>query len=623
MPYTQAPDPARLEPTLYGLNVEALKWYAAFLPEKTPTRKGELATLLARALLDRARLRQLWASLTTVQQHVIAEVVHNTGGRYDAELISAKYPRVAAPKSAQVSSYGYFGRDREDYRARAFDLFFYRSEEGGLFIPNDLASLLREFVPRPPDTQLRSHDAPPGAPEGSPASGQAPEVFLSDTERAAFHDITALLHLVQDGKAAVSASTRLPSLAALRQLRQRLLVGDYFADDYERAEDAIRPLALFMLAQAARWAAPAKSSGGKLELTKQGKALLAAPLQAEHIREAWDRWVNSDLLDELSRIRAIRGQQSKGTRLTKPAERRERLAAALRDCPPGRWVQLDDFFRHMRATGRSPAVERNSATTLYIGAYPEYGWLGYNNVDYWDIVVGSYLRAVLWEYAATLGMVEIAYTYPEETPHNFGDAYGLDEYEYLSRYDGLLALRLTSLGAYVLGLADTYAPPAAVETGGPVLKVLPNLDVVITDAAAITPNDRAFLERVAAEQSQDVYRLSRELLLEAADSGLDLQQIKGFLAAKSGQPEEQLPQIVRVFFEDLERRLGALRQAGRMLVIESDDPYLLTELSNNPSLRSLVRLGTIAEKTVLFVPEDHEAAARRQLKKLAYIPRRS
>jgi hypothetical protein len=55
-----------------------------------------------------------------------------------------------------------------------------------------------------------------------------------------------------------------------------------------------------------------------------------------------------------------------------------------------------------------------------------------------------------------------------------------------------------------------YTAPALVsENGAPVLKVLPNLDLVITDAARIAPNERTFLERIAAPQSQDVYRLSR------------------------------------------------------------------------------------------------------------------
>jgi hypothetical protein len=51
------------------------------------------------------------------------------------------------------------------------------------------------------------------------------------------------------------------------------------------------------------------------------------------------------------------------------------------------------------------------------------------------------------------------------------------------------------------------------------------------------------------------------------------------------------------------------------------DPYLLTELSNNPALRALAQLGSIGGRTVLLVPEE-QAAARRQLKKLGYIPRK-
>ncbi len=343
------------------------------------------------------------------------------------------------------------------------------------------------------------------------------------------------------------------------------------------------------------------------------------------MRDAYSRWLKSDLLDELSRIRNIKGQQAKGTRLTKPAERRAQLAAALRAFPLDRWVTMDELLRYMRATGSLPAIERGGSTSLGVGAYNTYYGddLGFSAAKYWDVITGSYLRATLLEYVATLGLIEIAYTWPEDTPHDFGSLYYLNG-ETLSRYDGLLAMRLTNLGAYVLGLASDYSPPALVsESGAPVLKVLPNLDLVITDAGRLAPNERTFLERIAAPQSQDVYRLSREQLLEAANSGLDLPQIKQFLAAKSGQAESEFPQIVRVFFEDLEKRLGALRELGTMLVLEGDDPYVLTELSNNPALRAQIQLGTIGGRTVLLIPEQHEASVRKQLKKLGYIPRKA
>ncbi|HEU5103141.1 MAG TPA: helicase-associated domain-containing protein [Roseiflexaceae bacterium] len=618
-----APVYPNLDSTLYTLNVEDLKWYLSVQPGSVPTRKPELVAALKQALLDPAGLRALWSRLAPGQQQVVAEVAHNLGGHYDAGLLEAKYPEVPAPKHPRGYSGGFYVIGGKKEIATPFDVFFYHNYDLGRYMPADLAALLREIVPPPPSTRLKSTADPPAIPKLPKYRGKSPEVTISEAERAIFHDLGATLYLIQQGKAGVSPATRLPTLATLRLLRQSLLLGDYFDGDYERAEEAIRPLALIVLAQAARWAQLA-ATGNKLELTRAGQALLGAPLGAQHVREAYSRWLKSDLLDELSRIRNIKGQQAKGTRLTKPADRRAQLAGALRSFPLDRWVSMDELLRFMRASGRLPAIERGGGTSLGVGAYNTYYEedLGFSAAKYWDVITGSYLRAALWEYAATLGLIEIAYTRPEETPHDFGNLYYLDS-DYLSRYDGLLAMRLTNLGAYVLGQTDAYTPPALIDEGGAaVLKVLPNLDIVVTDAGRFAPNERAFLERIAELQSENVYRLSREQLLEAANSGLDVPQIKQFLAAKSGQPGEDFPQIVRVVFEDLEKRLGALREVGPMLVLEGDDPYLLTELSNNSALRAQVQLGTLGDRSVLLIPEQHEAAVRRQLKKLGYIPRK-
>ena len=54
--------------------------------------------------------------------------------------------------------------------------------------------------------------------------------------------------------------------------------------------------------------------------------------------------------------------------------------------------------------------------------------------------------------------------------------WGTDDLSYLSRYDGLMHMRLTNLGAYCLGLTETYSPPPA--EARTVLTVRPNLEVV-------------------------------------------------------------------------------------------------------------------------------------------------
>jgi hypothetical protein len=59
-----------------------------------------------------------------------------------------------------------------------------------------------------------------------------------------------------------------------------------------------------------------------------------------------------------------------------------------------------------------------------------------------------------------------------------------------------------------------------------------------------------------------------------------------------------------------------------MVLLESDDPYLLAELANKPALRAFVSLAHIGERPVLLVPEGHQTRARRELLKLGYAPRR-
>ncbi len=620
---SQAPTLPNVEQSLTNMTVDELKWYAVVVATKVPTRKADLIRLLVQALTSPAEVRRLWDQLSPVQQSVVAEIVHALAGRYDPQVIAAKYPGAATPANPRGYDgfYVFYSSGRKQQVATPFDVLFVYGYDLGRYIPSDLLNVLRTIAPPPAPTELRSHadssEISVGKKRRTPT-----DVLVAATELAAFHDLAATLYLVQQGKLSVSTTTKLPTLTGLRQLRLHLLEGDYYGEqEYNRAEDALRPFALTLLVQTAKWAQPGGSSG-KLELTKSGMALPTGALQPEHIRDAWTRWIKSDLLDELSRIRAIKGQQSKAARLTKPTERREKLVAALRVCPVGQWVELDELFRYMRAEQLSPVIERNAETALYVGPYQEYGSLAYNN-NYWDVVIGSYLRAVLWEYVATLGLIEIAYTAPEHARSRFQGVYGLDDADYLSRYDGLLAIRLTQLGAYVLGLVDTYTAPAAMAAQGqPALHVLPNLDVVVTDATRLTLGDRGTLERIGIVQHQGVYRLDREQLLEATQQGLNLDQIQTFLASKSGVDVSQLPQTVQVFFNEVAQRLGALRVGGRMILLEGDDPYLLTELANTAGLRAMVRLATIDGKPVLLVPEEREAAAQRHLRKLGYVPQK-
>lgn len=91
------------------------------------------------------------------------------------------------------------------------------------------------------------------------------------------------------------------------------------------------------------------------------------------------------------------------------------------------------------------------------------------------------------------------------------------------------------MGCFALRLAETYEPPAA--TGqAQVLKVLPNLDVVVT--GSLDPGDELLLSAYAKQTSDRVWTISAASLLAAVDSGRDLTEFTAFLARHA---ENEMP----------------------------------------------------------------------------------
>ena len=86
---------------------------------------------------------------------------------------------------------------------------------------------------------------------------------------------------------------------------------------------------------------------------------------------------------------------------------------------------------------------------LYIGdSY--YGALGHGGAKALEIVEARYALCVLFEYAATIGLIDIRYTDPRGARPDYRFLWGADRYACLSRYDGLVAVRVNDLGAAIL-----------------------------------------------------------------------------------------------------------------------------------------------------------------------------
>ena len=205
--------------------------------------------------------------------------------------------------------------------------------------------------------------------------------------------------------------------------------------------------------------------------------------------------------------------------------------------------------------------------------------------------------------------MDVAYVPPQGARPDFHELWGADDLEYLSRYDGLMYIRLTPLGDYALGRADAYdLRPLETRTA---FTILANLDVVATHNG-LTFADRLVVERYADQTADRVWRLNRDKLLAAVEHGESIAEVRMFLTARSSTP---IPATVAGMLDDIAERVQRFVDRGPMRVIDCTDPALVALLANDAKTRALC---IAAGENRLLVPTGSEPAFRRAVRRLGY-----
>ena len=137
------------------------------------------------------------------------------------------------------------------------------------------------------------------------------------TERDAVLELSVMLRTLEHERIAVSEKTALPSAAALRILSGKLPAGDFYpwVEKQNKWDQEIGPIKAFAWPMLLQAGGLAVRNGGRLVLSPAGvKALAANP--ADTLRSLWRKWLKTTLLDEFSRIDAIKGQTGTGRVMT-------------------------------------------------------------------------------------------------------------------------------------------------------------------------------------------------------------------------------------------------------------------------------------------------------------------
>ncbi len=587
-----------------------VKWLAISNP--VPTRKADMIAAIADRL-DDATLREFYGKLDKLQRSAIQEALYSESGCYKRNQFLAKYGQT--PSGCEYVS--------AKNISLPFRLFLYQDEHAwrSLDVPVDLANRMREFVPQPQKLQLSSTEELPESVErplkrfywqDEEKSFVEVELRPRTMEYAAIQDLSSVLRLVDLGKVSVGAQTGHPSKTSVRRIAESLSGGDFYDHDESKNDEGktigpIRAFAWPLLLQSAKLA---ERRGSKLTLTKSGLAALGSPA-AETLQKLWKQWIKQTEHDEFRRINVIKGQQrGKGRRtMTAASSRRQVVVDALSRCPIGRWVRFDDFSNFMIANNHTFEVTRN-AWHLYI-ADPEHGSLGYDGCGGWDVLQVRYMLCLLFEYVATLGLIDIAYTHPKNARMQ-SSQWGTDDLYFLSRYDGLQYIRLNSLGAFCLGFESSYEPTSVANQTG--LAIYPDLRL----HAEVSPqaDELLLIETFATREAENTWRLARDKTLSAIENGQDIDSLRAFLTVRDDQP---LPETVEGFLRSMERAGHALTRIGTAVLIECVEEEIANNLATD---RITAKLCSRSGKTHLVVQSNKEAAFRKAVRQLGYpLPR--
>ena len=599
-----------LTTALHLLTVEELKQRVEKLPGNNlgnAPRKIELVQALERNLSGPV-LEQTWRLLSEIERSAVSDALYHRDNRLDIRQFNAKHGPLALADLFDTNGLPV---------GRAW-LFLYRKigHTRQFIVPGDLKEHLRTLVPPPPASKIETIDAPPESvrqitlgPRGGPGVVSDIPLVRRDMEITAQHDLLAVLRLIGAGGVTVSEKTGRATALSTRRVAAVLQGDDFYASrehDPDASYPALGPFRAYAWPLLVRAGKLVRRRGTKLELTRSGHAALAAA-PAATLRNLWSSWLGNKLLDEFTRIDTIKGQRGKGRRGMTPApDRRNAIVGALAACSVGEWIRFGDFSRFMLAEDMTFKVTERP-WLLYIGDR-RYGDLGRLHHLEWELLQTRYLICFLFEYTATLGLIDIAYRPPEFARDDFRAHWAGEELHFLSRYDGLEYLRINTLGAYCLELDGTYEPSRpTVQTS---FSILPNLTIRVSGTPG--SDEQILLERYAMNEADDLWQLDAEKVLTALESGSNIDELRSFLASRDDQP---LPEMVEGFLTRMERRAGAIRPRGTALLFECASAGIADQIASD---KQIAKLCTRSGTRLLVVAQASEKKFRTAVRALGF-----
>ncbi len=282
----------------------------------------------------------------------------------------------------------------------------------------------------------------------------------------------------------------------------------------------------------------------------------------------------------------------------------------LQDLPLEEWVSLHTIEKaaRYRLLVSTPVNIGWANEKLYVNK-PSKKYHGRNTERvyiqrplYNDTITLPLLKANFFLFAA-FGLVEIAYNQP--------DTAEITE-TYFSPYDGLQFVKLTNLGAYIVGKKQKYQQIEGTEQK-PLILSKDSL-MILSDETDTTAD--ILLQKYAKKVGANRYQTDAAIFLKDCETNKQLgDKIEDFMELV----EEDLPANWSVFLEELLDKLDPfedVKDEFMVLRIPTHKRELIQLIAQDPVLKKLVSKG---EGFLLFVPKSNLPKFKNRLKEFGFL----
>ncbi len=276
--------------------------------------------------------------------------------------------------------------------------------------------------------------------------------------------------------------------------------------------------------------------------------------------------------------------------------------ALLKELPIGEWIALENIedFARYRSLIDLPVRKYTAENKLYLnrkasdslsGRYP------IKNDIFYKAITEPFFRASFFLFAA-FGLVEIAYNQPDTT---------LAVDTYFSPYDGLQYVKLTELGAYVIGKRQSYKIPEAAATTP--LTLSEDSLMILSDETDVSAD--IILQNFAHKVGMNRYQTDAAIFLDGCTSKKGIQEK---ISLFQETVTDQLPSNWKAFFDGLLGNINPLKNVSKhytLFQIPSNNRTLIQLIAQDPVLKKLVLKG---EGFHIFVSKSNLKDFKKRLK---------